>query len=169
MRNLRSSGFVTRPVSSSNTRRAGSMLGSLSVFPPGNYHMLFITSPYCRDIRTPSLSYTITMTNLAWTALHFISFLRALIGILSVMLLLPGSLNIASAWTMVQSPLCLMVNSYCWSLVSHQTFRLLGRSAVLTISNATWLVMMLNDFILKYCQNFSISHTMAQHSFSVMG
>src|SRR6266540_5386279 len=96
------------------------MLGSLSVFPSGNYHMFFITSPYHRDIRTPSLSYTITMTNLTWVAFHFISFLRALIGILSVALLSPESLDITSAWAMVRPPLCLMVNSYCWSLVSHR-------------------------------------------------
>src|SRR6266498_4801745 len=145
------------------------MLGSPSVFPPGDCHMSFITSPYRRDIRTPSLSCTITMTNLAWLALLFISFLRALIGILSAALLSPGSLDIASAWAMVRPPLCLMVNSYCCSLVSHRALRPLGRSAVLTVSSVTWSVMMLKDFISKYCQNFSMSHTMAKHSFFVIG
>src|SRR6266545_2750205 len=145
------------------------MLDSPSVFPPDDCHMLFITFLYRRDIRTPSLSCTIIMTNLAWVALHFISFLRALIGILSVALLSPRSLDITSAWAMVQLPLCLMVNSYCWSLVSHRALRPLGRSTVLTVSSATWSVMMLKGFIPKYCQNFSIPHTMAKHSFSVMG
>ena len=112
-RNLRSSDSFTRPISSSNSRRAASMLGSPSVFPPGDCHMLFITSSYCRNIRIPSLLCTITITNLAWTALYFISFLRALIGILFAVLLSPGSLDIASVQAMVRPPLCLMVNSYC--------------------------------------------------------
>src|SRR6266498_3421999 len=109
------------------------------------------------------------MTYLAWAALCFISFLRALIGILSVALLSPRSLDIASAWAIVRPPLCLMVNSYCWSLVSHRALCPLGRSAVLTVSSTTWSVMMLKGFIPKYCQNFSMSHIMARHSFSVMG
>src|SRR6266498_1664823 len=109
------------------------------------------------------------MTYLTWVALHFISFQRVLIGILSVVLLLPGSFDIASAWAMIRPPLCLMVNSYCWSLVSHRALHPLGRSAVLTVSSATWSVMMLKGFIPKYCRNFSMPHTMAKHSFSVMG
>src|SRR6266540_4417865 len=167
MRNLRSSGSAIRPVSSFNSLRAASTLGSPSVFPPGDCHMFFIISPYRRDIRTPSLSCTITMTNFAWLALLFISFLRALIGILFAALLSLGSLDIASAWAMVRPSLYLMVNSYCWSLVSHHALRSLGRSAVLTISSAIWFVMMLKDFIPKYYQNFSMPYTMAKHSFSV--
>src|SRR6266542_1495 len=104
---------------------------------------------------------------LVGSSLNFV--LRALIGILSAALLSPGSLDIASACAIVRPPLCLMVNSYCWSLVSHQAFRPLGRSAVLTVSSVTWSVIMLKGFIPKYCQNFSMPHTMAKHSFSVMG
>src|SRR6266498_3018256 len=107
------------------------MLSSPSVFPPDDCHMLFITFPYHRDIRTLSLSCTITMTNLAWAALHFISFLRALISILSATLLSPRSLDIASTWAIVQPPLYLMVNSYYWSLVSYWALYPLDRSAIL--------------------------------------
>src|SRR6266542_2476398 len=96
-RNLRSSSSTTRPVSSSSFRRAASMLDSLSVFPSNDCHILFITFPYHKDIRTPSLSCTIIMTNLAWAALHFISFLRVQIDTLSATLLLSDSLDIASA------------------------------------------------------------------------
>ena len=149
MRNLRSSGSVTRSVSSSSSWKTAFILGFPSVFPSGDCHMLFITSPYHRDIWTPSLSCTITMTNLAWAALRFISFLRALIGILSATLLSPESFDIASMWAMVRPPLCLMVNSYCWSLVSYRALRPLGRSAVLTVSSATWSVIMLKGFIPK--------------------
>src|SRR6266542_378925 len=145
------------------------MLSSPSVFSPGDCHMFFITFPYHRDIQTPSLSCTIIMTNLAWEALRFILFLRALIGILSVTLLLPGSLDIASAWAMIRPPLYLMVNSYCWSFVSYRALHPLGRSAVLPVSSATWSVMILKGFISKYCQNFSIPHTMVKYSFSIMG
>ena len=169
MRNLRSSGSATRSVSFSNSQRAASMLSFLSVFSPDDYHILFITSSYRRNIRTPSLSCTITMTNLAWAVLRFISFLRALIGILSTTLLSLRSLDIASTWAIVRPSLCLMVNSYCWSLMSHLTLRPLGRFAILTISNVTWSVIMLKGFIPKYCWNFSIPHTMAKHFFSVMG
>src|SRR6266540_719570 len=137
MRNLRSSDSATRPVSFSNSQRAVSMLGFPSVFPPDDCHMLFITSPYCKDIRIPFLSCTITITNLAWVALHFISFLKALIDILSAVLLSPDSLDITFAWAMVQPPLYLIMNSYYWSLVSHQTFHPLGRSAVLTVFSVT--------------------------------
>src|SRR6266542_3036425 len=108
------------------------------------------------------------MINLAWLALRFISFLRALISILSATLLSLESLDIASTWAIVRPPLYLMMNSYCWSLVSHWALHPLGRSAVLTVSSATWSMIMLKGFIPRYCQNFSIPHTMAKHSFSVM-
>ncbi len=158
-----------RLISFSNSLKVAFMLDFLSVFFPDNCHILFITFSYYRDIWTPSLSCTMIMMNLAYAALLFILFLKALIGILLVALLSPSSLDIASAWVMVQPPLYLMVNLYCWSLVSHLAFHPLDRLAVLTISSVIWFMMMVKDFTLRYCQNFSISHTIANHFFSVIG
>src|SRR6266542_4338033 len=75
----------------------------------------------------------------------------------------------ASTWAILLPFLCSIVKSYCWSLHNHRALLPDGKSTVLMVSSAIWSVIILNDFTLRNCLNFSTPHTIAKHSCSVIG
>src|SRR6266540_3433817 len=79
------------------------------------------------------------------------------------------ALENASTWAILLPFLCSMVKSYCWSLHNHWALLLDGKSTVLIVSSAIWLVVILNSFTLKNCLNFLTPHTTAKHSCSIIG
>src|SRR6266498_5190195 len=79
------------------------------------------------------------------------------------------ALENASTWAILLSFLYSIVKSYCWSLHNHQALFPDGKSTVLIVSSAIWSVIILNDFTLRNCLNFSTPHTTAKHSCSVIG
>src|SRR6266498_4414521 len=79
------------------------------------------------------------------------------------------TLENASTWAILLPFLCSMVKSYCWSLHSHQALLPDGKFTVQMVLSAIWSVIILKSFILRYCLNFSTSHTTAKHSCSVIG
>src|SRR6266542_5395404 len=79
------------------------------------------------------------------------------------------ALENASTWAILLLFLCSMVKSYCLSLHNHRALLPDGRSIVLIVSSAIWSVIILNDFTLRNCLNFSTPHTTAKHSCSIIG
>ncbi len=92
-----------------------------------------------------------------------------MIGMFAIVwLLLLDSLKKVSAWGIFLSWRCWIMKSYYYNLHNHLTLHPISRLAILTVSRAIWLVMMMKDFTSKYCLNFFTSHTIVRYSCSVI-
>jgi len=102
--------------------------------------------------------------------LHSISLFSTLIRMFAKAWLLSfSSLEKASAWDILLLWWCWIVKLYCCNLQSHLAFCPIDKLAVFIISRTMWLVMIVKDFTLKYCLNFSTPHIMVRHFCSVIG